>query len=199
MDICLVIDSSPWIKGTNPWDASYDNWELELEFLSLFVESFPVGLDGTRVGAVLFSESASLVFPLDRHRSVAEVQDAIRSIQYVGDGSNLPAGLRAAGSRCFNPANGDRERAPNVAVVVSPGITCPFDRRRGAVEEAARLRDAGVSIRAVGVTDVVDKGLLRELSSFPRGEGLSYFPDPGLATLSNLVAAIKAEHCGIEQ
>ena len=61
VDICLVIDSSGSIRDNNPPDGS-DNWTTQLKFLSNLVGDFRVGLDATRVEAVVFSGGARLVF-----------------------------------------------------------------------------------------------------------------------------------------
>ena len=93
VDLCLIIDSSGSIRDNNPPGGSTDNWELQLQFLSDLVGAFTVGLDKTRIGAVVFSEQTVLVFPLDRYGSATAVQQAISNIDYMGQTTNTPQAL----------------------------------------------------------------------------------------------------------
>ncbi len=60
-----MLDASASVRHFNPKDGSVDNWALELEFFSRVVGAFDVGQDKTRVGAVVFSDSATLQFGLN--------------------------------------------------------------------------------------------------------------------------------------
>ncbi len=49
VDLCFIIDSSGSIRDNNPSDGSYDNWLLQLEFLTSIVRAFTIGPDDTQV------------------------------------------------------------------------------------------------------------------------------------------------------
>ena len=165
MDLCLIIDSSGSIRDNNPASVNPDNWQLQLEFFADVVAWFPIGQDDTRVAAIVFSEQANLVFPLNRFNTLSEVQQAILSIPYMGQTTNTPEALRQADVQCFNTANGDRDDAGNMIIIATDGVAFPEDRRTRALEEARRLRDKGIEITAIGVTEYVDEGFLTGISS----------------------------------
>ena len=55
----------------------------------------------------------------------------------------------------FNPANGDRENVPNVAILITDGA--PTKEVDGLDEEVARIKRDGVIILGVGVTNAVSE------------------------------------------
>ena len=174
MDLCLIIDSSGSIRDNNPSDGS-DNWTTQLEFLSNLVGAFSVGPDATRVAAVVFSETVELVFSLDRYDDVRRVQEAIENIAYMGQTTNTPEALIQARNQCFNPATGDRPNVLNLAIIVTDGVPFPASRRTPAIDAASQLRNAGITMVAIGVTNNIDVEFLKAMSSEPQEEGENYF------------------------
>lgn len=56
--------------------------------------SFEIGRDATRVGTVVFSENAQLVFDMNRYQTKQDIQNAImRDIPYLGTFTNF-AGMQ---------------------------------------------------------------------------------------------------------
>ena len=174
VDICLIIDSSGSIRDNNPPDGS-DNWTTQLKFLSNLVGDFRVGLDATRVGAVVFSGAARLVSSLDRYGTTEEVQKVINNIAYMGQTTNTPDALNLARSQCFNPSSGDRSDVMNLAVIVTDGVPYPPNLRNPALDAAKALRNYGVTMIAVGITDGIDENFLKAMSSMPQLIGQNYF------------------------
>ena len=62
-------------------------------------------------------------FPLNRYNSKSSMFPAIRSIPYVYGSTNTADGLRVLRSEVFNQANGDRPEVPNVAIIITDGIS----------------------------------------------------------------------------
>ena len=56
-------------------------------------------------------------------------------------------------TECFNPANGDRDNAPNVAVLITDGI--PTVDVELLDDEVATIKSLGIRILGVGVTNKV--------------------------------------------
>ena len=195
MDLCLIIDSSGSIRDNNPPGGTTDNWDLQLNFLAYLVGAFSIGSDATRVGAIVFSERVRLAFTLDRYTSVDEVQQAIRNLAYMGQTTNTPEALIQTRLQCFHQATGDRPDVANLAIIVSDGLPFPGNRRAPAIREAAALRDSGVTMIAVGVTDVIDKDFLKEMSSPPQVEDQNYFTAPDFASLSNVASTVAEGTC----
>ena len=192
VDLCLIIDSSGSIRDNRPADGS-DNWNTQLEFLSDLIDGFTVGADATRVGAVVFSGNARLVFPLDRYNTVGEVQQAINNIAYMGQTTNTPEALRVTREQCFNPSTGDRPGVDNLAIIVTDGLPYPPDLRNPALAGAVALRDTGCTMVAVGITEAFDEEFLKAMSSPPQIEGQNFFTAIDFGELSvireNVVSA----------
>ncbi len=55
------------------------------------------GRDATRIGAVVFSESVNVAVRLDDFETNTEVKNGILNIQYMGQTTNTPEGLKV----CF--------------------------------------------------------------------------------------------------
>ncbi len=197
VDLCFIIDSSGSIRDNNPRDGSYDNWELQQAFLSALVEVFTIGLDATRVGAVVFSEQVRLVFSLDTYSDAQSVKDAIQAIAYLGQTTNTPEGLKVTREQCFSAANGDRPNVQNLAIFISDGVPFPPERRDPAIREAEALKNAGVSVVAIGVTNVIDVDLLRAISSAPQEEGQNYFLATDFTALETIRQAVGEGTCNV--
>ncbi len=80
VDLCFLIDSTGSIRGNKTGDGSHDNWLLQLEFLAQLVDNFALGINKTRVGAVIFSEQANLAFALNKFTD-AEALPKCRNIE----------------------------------------------------------------------------------------------------------------------
>ncbi len=175
VDLCFIIDSSGSIRDNNPPDRSYDNYELQLQFLTTLVNAFTIGLDATRVGAILFSEQVSLEFTLSTYDSANDINAALLGLPYLGQTTNTPQALIQTRTDCFNAANGDRSNVDNLAIVVTDGVPFPDSRRSPALDEAKALKDSGATVISIGITDNIDADFLREMSSPPQLEGQNYF------------------------
>ncbi len=194
MDLCFVIDSSGSIRDNNV-PGGPDNWQLQLEFITSLVRAFTVGMDATRVGAVVFSEQVRLAFALNTYDTADEINQAILAIQYLGQTTNTPEALRVTRTQCFNVANGDRPNVPNLAVIVTDGQPFPQNRRTPALDEGRLLKDSGVTTILIGITDNIDVEFLRDLSSRPQLEGQNYFTATDFAVLNTIQRTVVQGTC----
>ncbi len=195
VDLCLIIDSSGSIRDNNPADGSYDNWDLQLQFLASLVGAFSISSSGTRVGAVIFSEQVVLGFYLDTYNTKEEIQRAITSTPYIGQTTNTPEALIQTRTQCFNQARGDRPNVVNLAVIVTDGLPFPPTRRQPAIDEAAALRATGVTMIAIGITDFVDVDFLRQMSSPPQIEGENFFTATDFTALREISRTVAQGTC----
>ncbi len=193
--MCFVIDSSGSIRDNNPQDGSYDNYELQLDFLANLVRAFTIGPDDTRVGAIVFSEQVILQFPLSQYDSAQDITQAILAIPYLGQTTNTPEALLQTRTQCFSQANGDRPNVPNLAIVVTDGVPFPDSRRDPALEEARNLRNARVTVISIGITDNIDVDFLREMSSPPQIEGQNYFTATDFTALNEIQRTVVEGTC----
>ena len=195
MDLCFIIDSSGSIRDNNPPGGTPDNWELQLDFLANLVGAFTVGPEATRVGAIVFSENVNLVFRLDTFSTGSEVERALRNIAYMGQTTNTPEALIQTRNQCFNPATGDRPDVRNLAIIVTDGLPFPGSRRAPAIAEAAALRNADVTMIAIGITDVIDEDFLKEMSSPPQIQGENYFTATSFGALQAITRTVVEGTC----
>ena len=152
---------------------------------------FLIGQDDTRVAAIVFSDQAELVFPLNAYNSLSELQEAILGItQMRPDTPNTPEAFRVAGTQCFNAANGDRDDVDNVIIIATEGIPYPTGRRNSATTEAMKLRDKGVRIAFVGFGNNVDRGFLSDISSKD-----SYFKATDFSEVDEIKASLLDQLC----
>ena len=151
----------------NPPDLSYNNWELQLEFLTLLLDLFEIGPNATRVGAVVFSEEVQLAFPLNAYTEAESVKRAIYNINFLRQQTNTAEALKVTRERCFNEANGDRPGVQNLAIMITDGRPEPNPdiRMSQTLNEAEALKESGTIILTIGVTSDVDRQFLDTISS----------------------------------
>ena len=195
MDLCFIIDSSGSIRDNNPPGGTPDNWILQLEFLSSISNAFNLGPDASRIGAVVFSEEVRLEFPLDAYDSKDAVTQALLNIAYIGGQTNTPEALIFTREQCFSTANGDRPDVDNLAIMVTDGVPYPAFRRQPAIEEAGSLRNTGVIMVAVGITNVIDEAFLKEMSSSPQTLNRNYFTATSFEALTEIQKVVVEGTC----
>lgn len=197
MDLCFVIDSSGSIRDNNPSDGSFDNWQLQLNFLATLVDAFNVGQDVTRVGAVSFSDIVVFEFELSRYDDGANVKSALLSLDYIGQITNTAGGFKVTREQCFNRDNGDRPDVQNLAIVITDGQPFPTNNVPLALEEARRLQGSGVTMISIGVTDVINEELLKQFSSPPQEMGRNYFTAIAFTDLEGIRSNVREESCQV--
>ena len=197
IDLCLLIDASASIRHSNPRDKSYDNWDLQLDFLTDLVDHFKIGPDDTRVGAVVFSTDVELVFKLNTYTDAATVKSAIRDIEHSNETTNTAEAFKVAREQCFNAANGDRYNFKNVVILISDGRPEPDPHTKipAALREAQTLKDNGTTVFAIGVTNWINAEFLRDISSAPQIENQNYFTAPDFTALTRIKNIFKQEAC----
>ena len=193
-----MIDASASIRHSNPPDKSYDNWNLQLDFLTDLVDHFKIGPDDTRVGTVVFSTDAKLVFKLNTFTDAAAVNIAIKNITHSNETTNTAEAFKVAKEQCFNAANGDRYNFKNVVIFISDGRPEPDPDTKipAALKEAQDLKDNGTIVFAIGVTNSIDVEFLREISSAPQVENQNYFTAPDFTVLTRIKNQFSKEACG---
>ena len=195
IDLCLVIDSSGSIRDKNPKDGRFDNWQLQLQFVGDLVKGFTIGQDATRVGAIVFSEDVIFKFTLSEHDNTDAIVESLNEFSYLGSTTNTPEALLQTRTQCFNVANGDRQNIDNLAIIVTDGLPYPPYRKQPALEEAKALRNSGAAIVSVGITDKIDEGFLKDMSSPPQLVDQNYFTAPNFNALNNIRESVVQGTC----
>ena len=161
-DLCFLLDDSGSIRDNNPFDGSYDNWDLLLRFVRLVIDQFDIGPNAVQVGVVKFSNESQLVIRLDQYRSKDQLKNAVSRLTYDGGLTNTYSGLQTLRTGCFGPRSGERSDSRNVAVVITDGVpTLNTNLWRA---EALRVRRE-ITVFAVGVTNNIDTNTLNTIAS----------------------------------
>ena len=143
----------------------------------------------------MFSDDARLEFPLAAHQNVQSLKAALANIDCIGSTTNTPDAIRVARQQCFNPSNGDRSNVQNVAIIITDGVPHPDDRREPTMRQAEILRSTGTKIIAVGITEDIDKELLKSLSSLPQTENKNYFTSASFTALNEISRSVGEQSC----
>ena len=89
----------------------------------------------------------------------------------MGGFTNTPEALIQTRLQCFNAATGDRPGVDNLVIIVTDGVSTIGD---SAIREAAALRDTGVTMIAIGVTELIDEGSLKGVWATKQRFKISY-------------------------
>ncbi|VDI02352.1 Hypothetical predicted protein [Mytilus galloprovincialis] len=168
IDLAFVIDSSRSI--------SRNDFEKQIQFVNDIVDFLDVGSDETRVAAVSFSNHLFPQFGFNDYTTKTDVLGAINGIKHsMGDATRTYLALEHTHQTLFAPGNGERPDVVDVVVVLTDGATNPgsYDRLTGSQgkqktqNEAAKIKERGAFIFAIGVGRGVDVNELNGISSDP--------------------------------
>ncbi|XP_030013917.1 collagen alpha-6(VI) chain isoform X2 [Sphaeramia orbicularis] len=157
-DIVFMVDGS--------WSIGSDNFEKIRRFLSTLVNSFDVGPDHVRIGLVQYSTIPRTEFLLNTFENKKDILSYIRTLPYMGGGTQTGQGLDFMLKEHFVEAAGSRadQNVPQIAVVITDG------RSQDNVESHAQeLKKKGIVLYAIGIKDADDEQL-KEIASEPHSQ-----------------------------
>jgi hypothetical protein len=193
-DVVFVLDSSGSIRDNNPPDGSYDNWNLMLTFVADIIDRLNIGVNGVRIGVVTFSDNGDNTFYLNTYFSKTEIQTTVLGITYVGSNTHTAAGLRAMQDDQFTAPNGDRPLVPNIAIVVTDGVSTTNNQLT--IPYAEEARGKGITILCVGISDNINEQELRLMSSLPQAENQTYWLSADFTSLNTIIDELVSRTCG---
>ena len=88
----------------------------------------------------------------------------------------------------FTSGNGDRANVPNIAIVITDGVSYPYPGT-----EARNLRNTGATIFSVGIGSGIPLGELNEMATDPDSDHV--FAVSGFSALNNIKAAFQTQAC----
>jgi len=94
-----------------------------------------------------------LQFHLSNFTDTQSVSEAVKRIHYCDENTNTTGGLAVARTEIFKTSNGDRPDFPNTLALITDGN--PTWDTDTLYEEAQRIKDLGIRIVGMGVTDQV--------------------------------------------
>ena len=152
-------------------DASTSVTELNFLVMKDFIKDFlfSANIDGgnVRVGMIIYSTEDHLQFHLNGYRNKIDLYTAIDDIPYRHGSTNTADALQTMRTQMFTAANGDRPGVPNVAIVITDGVSNINARRT--IPEAESARADGIHIYAIGI-GLTDTTELDGIASKPVAE-----------------------------
>ena len=184
LDLVFLVDSSRSIKGSNPSDDSYDNWELLKSFVTNMIDALDIGEDTAHVGLVSFSGQAKSVFYLNTQYVKSDIKDWVENLQCCQPGTNIAGALNEAILYQFVNSRGDRPNVPNLVVLLTDGKHSNKDP----LPWAQIAHDVyGIQIISVGIGSNMDEEQLKRISSPPHQLGSDYFISDDFVALEDQV------------
>ena len=125
------------------------NFQLMKDFVADFL--FIADIDGgnVRVGVIIYSTEDHLEFNMNTYNTKVNVLTAIENIPYRYGSTNTADALLTMRSEMFTAGNGDRAGVPNVAIVITDGVSNINSRRT--IPEAEQARAEGIHIYSIGI------------------------------------------------
>lgn len=118
------------------------------DFVKNMINGFDIGPTRTKIGVVTFSDKPHLEFHLDSHPTQTSIDTAIDQIRYISGGTNTGDALKYARQTSYLAANGARNNAAKIAIVITDGKS---NNNAATSAEAALLRKMGVTVFSIGV------------------------------------------------
>jgi len=141
---------------------SADNFQLQLDFVRQLILGLNVNGD-SRVGMLVYSDQASVVFNLNSYTSLLDMLNAV-STSLIGGKTNIGNAIILARDSMFTTTLGDRSNYPNILVLVTNSHSANIT---GTVTEAMAARNQNISILVVTVNGFLSQSELQGLASFP--------------------------------
>ncbi|KAH9505732.1 hypothetical protein Btru_055646 [Bulinus truncatus] len=152
VDLVLLLDASTSIGPSN--------WKKEIQYVTDFIDSFSLGLDDVRFGAVMFNKYSIKRYDLKDHHNPLQAAYALKDIAYPDvKGTNTHLALNQVLSyEMFSEASGGRDKVEDVVVVLTDGRSGQPTLTQ---EEVDKLHAANITIIAVGIGKVNTEELSR--------------------------------------
>ena len=143
IDVIFLLDSFSSVDSSD--------FNTVKNFLKNITSKFNIGDNKTRVGIIEFSESASVVLPLGAINNISQLSNFIDSIayQYTGNETRADLALNLL-STAFGTAR-TNQGIPQVAVVLTDGISDDFTLTLKLDEAAKSVHATGITVYALGI------------------------------------------------
>ena len=113
LDLVFLIDASGSVRR--------ERFPMVLEFVRNIVRNLEIRPRRTRVGVATYASTATVQFYLNTYERKEDVLQAIEFIQFQGGKTNTAAGINLLRTTMFLPQHGERDFAPNIALLVTDG------------------------------------------------------------------------------
>nr|XP_061804853.1 matrilin-2-like isoform X1 [Nerophis lumbriciformis]XP_061804859.1 matrilin-2-like isoform X1 [Nerophis lumbriciformis]XP_061804865.1 matrilin-2-like isoform X1 [Nerophis lumbriciformis] len=183
VDFVFVIDSSRSIRP--------DDYEKVKTFIHKLLQFLEISPDATRVGLLQYGSVVQNEFSLNAYTTKAEVERAVKNMAHLATGTMTGLAIQYTMETAFTEGEGARPahlHIPRIAMVVTDG------RPQDSVDEiAARARQAGIQIYAIGVGRV-DLSTLKVMGSEPHAEHVHLVAN--FSQMETLLSVFQSKLCG---
>ena len=176
--------------------GSEQNFKRIIKFVNAVVHAFPLGHYKTRVGVVVCSYEALVIFNFHTYFDMHSIDQALLSVRYPGAMNGpgaqrvyLGRGLQVTKHYLFDSSW--RTHVPRLLVVVAAGNSAD-----GVVTPSMEIRSYGVEIFCVGVGKLHSDWELNSMASYPLSEHIfkSDYEEMG-RTAEQLVTNVLKGYC----
>lgn len=136
LDIGILLDVSGSIRR--------ERFPLVIDYVKKIVEKLEIRPGRTRVGIATFADNGQVEFFLNSYEQKEHVLQAIEYITFREGKTNTASGLELLRNQLFNPSNGDRPNAPNIAIIITDGKSNV--NVENTIPEAMKARADGIYI-----------------------------------------------------
>ena len=140
MDLVFLLDASSSVGA--------EDFQNVLTFVKHLLQDADIDDGQARVGLLSFSTDINIHFQLGEFRKKRDILKAVDKTPYNPGSTNTADAILAMRTEMFTKQNGDRKRVPNMAVVITDGLS-NFNSDR-TVTEAIKAHAEGIHVFAIG-------------------------------------------------
>ena len=126
---------------------------------------------------------------MDSYHDKQALLQAISQIKFTGGGTATHLGLQYVRETSFSPAYGARNDVAKIAIILTDGTSNSFNNT---IQQAALLKQAGVTVFAIGVGNINQKEL-QEIASQPSSSHMFVVND--FNALTQINGSLKQATC----
>lgn len=136
-----------------------DNFQIIKDSIKTFIRTFNVSSDLTRVGVIVYSTNATVVFKMDNYTTQSDVEQAIDNIRYPAGGTYTGKALTKASENLFDPSSARPGNVSKILVVLTDGVSTD-----DVTQPAALLKNINVVPYVVGIGSNYDLSQLEQIA-----------------------------------
>ncbi|KAJ8308221.1 hypothetical protein KUTeg_013095, partial [Tegillarca granosa] len=182
-DIVFALDASS-SEGTH-------NFQQQLDFVSQFAQDFSIGPSHVQFSIVTFGTTVHNEFFLNQYNSKLSLLRGIQATTYQGGTTATGPALQYIRQYSLSSTHGARPSSKHFVIVLTDGAST---NQTVTLSEAAKLKQTGATVMAVGIGANVDKSELMAIAS-DRNHVFSAASFSVLSTVKNELKQAACDNC----
>ena len=156
-DIVFLLDASGSIGNLS--------FERQLDFVSQYVNIFPIGTNDVQIGIVIYSDLPHLEFNLNNYTDSTSLQSAIQNIPYIRGTTNTAGAIEYVVNNSFTTSAGNRDDAIDVLITITDGES---NNKTETIRVAQSIGVHSIRSYAIGVGNFTNSAELQAIASDPQ-------------------------------